>query len=116
MKFAVTKPTEVVASSADITVRQTSSGVNGTSLQGYFTATYAQIKAKLGKENCDGDGYKVTTEWNIEFIEPDGTKTIVAIYDYKANSPPRYGAYDWHIGGNSQRAVELVHQLFDVKG
>jgi hypothetical protein len=42
-------------------------------------------------------------EWIIRFS--DGT--VATIYDWKLSETPM-GVYDWHIGGFTQRAVELV--------
>ena len=75
---------------------------NGTCLQGYIETTYDQLVKVFGKPaNLEGD--KVTVEWSILFF--DGT--IATIYDWKLSETPM-GVYRWHIGGKSQRAVELV--------
>jgi hypothetical protein len=89
----------------------------GTSLQGYVTASYAELAAIFGPAdpaNRDGDG-KVSTEWLLKF--EDGTDATV--YDYKDTSlydeglptPEQFRAlpsYDWHIGGRSPEAVHRV--------
>ena len=80
---------------------------SGTHLQ-----RYADIRKILGNPNSEGDGYKVTTEWCIELKEPSGTRTVATIYDWKEGGLRcRRGEYNWHIGGFSPRAVELVQQL-----
>ena len=85
---------------------------SGTHLQGYVEACYADIRKILGNPNSEGDGYKVTTEWCIELKEPSGTRTVATIYDWKEGGLRcRRGEYNWHIGGFSPRAVELVQQL-----
>jgi hypothetical protein len=86
------------------------SEVNGTCLQGYVDVTYAKLKSKFGKP-LDGDGYKVDAEWVVKF--KDGT--VATIYNYKdgknycgKSGTPKTQITDWHIGGNSKRAVALV--------
>lgn len=87
----------------------------GTSLQGYLRVPFSRVVEVFG-EPGKGDDYKVAFEWRIEF--EDGT--VATIYDWKstslyddksAPSPEALRASefsDWHIGGNSKRAVELV--------
>jgi len=78
---------------------------NGTSLMGYFTATYNEVVAKFG-EPIAGDGYKVTAEWIVVF-EDD---TVATIYDWKTESPTFTPdePYEWHIGGHKMKAVEYI--------
>ena len=78
---------------------------NGTSLQGYVTATYDQLVERFGEP--EGGGDKTTVEWCLAF--EDGT--IATIYDWKEYETPMY-AYDWHIGGKSNTAVTRVKQAF----
>ena len=55
------------------------------------------------------EGDKVTREWILQFS--DGT--VATIYDWKQlETPMEY--YPWHIGGMSQRAVELVTNCMPV--
>lgn len=89
----------------------------GTHLQDCINITYAEIKKVFGKP-CAADGYKVDAEWDIEF--EDGT--IATVYNYKdgRNYNGRKGTAttkitDWHIGGTSKRAVELVKAALGVK-
>lgn len=109
-QFTVIKP-KVIKPTTGVEVRLIND-VGGTHLQGYVKARYDDIVRILGKPNAEGDGYKVTTEWNIQFKEPNGTRTIATIYDWKEGGLRcRRGEYNWHIGGVSPRAVELVQQL-----
>ena len=78
--------------------------VNGTSLQGYVYTTYDKIVEVFGNPTSSGD--KTTCEWDITF--DDGT--VATIYDWKECQTPK-GYYDWHIGGRSKWAVELVTNL-----
>lgn len=84
---------------------------NGSSLAGYMSAPYKALRTLLGPPNCEGDGYKVSTEWVVTF----GGQTYT-IYDYKETrgydrdlpSVRTFRAlpvYDWHIGhGGGSRA------------
>lgn len=83
--------------------------VNGTSLQGGFIATRAEIEAVFGQPVYDtqDEWEKVTTEWNITFT--DGT--VATIYDWKRygmGAPLMNEKYEWHIGGRTSDAVTLV--------
>ncbi len=80
---------------------------NGTSLRGHFICSYQDLVRVFGEPNCEGDEYKVSTEWVISDIEGN----VWTIYDYKMtdlyddntmtveefrNLPE----YEWHIGGH----------------
>ena len=84
---------------------------NFSCLQGYIRLNFAEIQAVLGEPqfgpDADLDG-KVTCEWAIKF--PDGT--VATIYDWKMLATP-FEEYNWHIGGHTDKAVELVNQLFN---
>ena len=79
--------------------------INGTCLRGYLTATFNEMVEKFG-EPFEGDGYKTSVEWAMEF--DDGT--IATIYDWKTKSPSLtpYEPYQWHIGGNNEKALEYI--------
>ncbi len=84
---------------------------NGTSLQGEMDCSYAALVKVFGKETSKGDGYKTQAEWLIRF--PCGT--VASIYDYKqgkkyngSDGISRTKVRDWHIGGRSFNAAELV--------
>ena len=79
--------------------------INGTCLQGYIETTYDELVKVFGKPTELG-GYKITVEWILQFS--DGT--VASIYDWKLSETPM-GTYRWHIGGKSQRVVDLVHQV-----
>jgi hypothetical protein len=79
--------------------------INGTCLQGYIETTYDELVKVFGKPTELGD-YKITVEWILQFS--DGT--VASIYDWKLSETPM-GVYNWHIGGKSQHAVNLVHQV-----
>jgi hypothetical protein len=90
--------------------------ISGTSLQGYVNVTYATLKKVFGKEHGDGDGYKVDAEWMLQFS--DGV--VATIYNYKdgKNYCGRSGLAkskitDWHVGGNSARAVANVEAMLE---
>jgi len=76
--------------------------LNGTCLQGYVETTYDELVNVFGNPT-ELQGDKVTVEWIIQFS--DGT--VASIYDWKLQKTPMQ-VYKWHIGGRSQRAVDLV--------
>jgi hypothetical protein len=81
--------------------------INGTCLQGYIETTYDELVNVFGQPT-ELEGDKVTREWILQFS--DGT--VATIYDWKQlETPMEY--YPWHIGGMSQRAVDLVTQAYD---
>lgn len=80
---------------------------NGTSLQGYITATYAELVERFGEPEAGGD--KTTAEWALDF--EDGT--VATIYDWKEYETP-LGTYRWHIGGHNYAAVERVYEVMGV--
>ena len=86
---------------------------SGTCLQGYIEAPFFVIKSFFGPPH-DGDQYKVDAEWDIQF--QDGT--VATIYNWKSgksyNGPAGLAVEDmevWHIGGNNERAVDLVQEV-----
>jgi len=83
--------------------------VNGTCLQGYMKTTYQDLCNRLGpalEGSADG---KTTAEWVLEF----GDGTVATIYDWKTGKTPQE-PYAWHIGGRSERAVELVGEALNL--
>ena len=81
--------------------------INGTSLVGYITTTYNKLVNLFGDPCTDYD--KSTAHWNIQ--AQDGT--VVTIYDYKEYSTPT-SMYRWHVGGHSEKALQLVEFLTGV--
>ena len=82
--------------------------INGTCLQGYIETTYDELVSVFG-EPTTFQGDKITAEWIIKFS--DGT--VASIYDWKQIETPM-DYYPWHIGGFTQRAVELVTNCMSV--
>lgn|SRR5574340_341333 len=83
----------------------------GSSCMGGIDVSYLSIVACFGEPTGQGDGYKVDAEWRILF-EDD---TYATIYNYKdgknycgAEGKDVTEITDWHIGGTSPRAAELV--------
>jgi len=88
---------------------------NGTCLQTTVLASYKQLEKLFGFPNCEGDEYKVSTEWNL--VSEDGK--VVTLYDYKRTDLYSSGyptvdefrslpVYEWHIGGKGlTEALEL---------
>lgn len=88
-------------------VRTTTQQPNGTGMQGYLDASYAELVSAFGQPNgtpsIDG---KVNNSW---VIIVDGL--ICTIYDYKENlATGRHEA--WHIGGKAKACVQLVTEAF----
>jgi hypothetical protein len=85
---------------------------SGTSLQGKIKTTFAKLEETFGEpiypDSIDG---KVICEWILEFN--DGT--IATIYCWKMSKVPLF-EYEWHIGGHSEKSVELVKECIDNKG
>jgi len=91
--------------------------VSGTHLQGHIKANYDKLVEVFGEpvyKGEDAGGFdKVWTEWAIEFENSDGDYVIATIYDWKEdnctvamNAP----SYKWHIGGDTNDAVDCVNQ------
>ena len=85
--------------------KATQQDIQWTGLQGYITTDYKTLVKKLGKPHITG-GDKTTVEWQIKFANG----VVATIYDWKNDKLPT-GVYRWHIGGHSQKAVELVNKL-----
>jgi hypothetical protein len=81
---------------------------NGTSLQGYITATYSQLVELFGTPDAGGD--KTQAEWCLKF--EDGT--VATIYDWKESVAPEL-VTDWHIGGFKIQAAFLVKEAMTVQ-
>lgn len=88
----------------------------GTCLQGYVSTTYITLVEKFGEPIQYGEGDKVTVEWIIDFIDNDTYEiTTATIYDWKQyEDGTPYDLYDWHIGGRSISAVEMVKQVLGL--
>lgn len=86
-------------------VKSTDQNNNGTGMQGYVRATYAQLVKTFGEpngqESMDG---KVLHSWILSI---DGV--LCTIYDYKENLDTGK-AEDWHIGGKAKAAVQMVNE------
>lgn len=90
----------------------------GTHKQGYAPFSYSRIVEIFGEPDHIGteEGDRCAFDWYIEFA--DGT--VATIYDYKASSlygdgddaptpeEMKKSFTDWHIGGQTPKAVELV--------
>jgi hypothetical protein len=70
-----------------------SDSINGTSLKGYITTTYADLCRTFGAPSIFV-GDKTNAEWFIEF--EDGS--VATVYDWKLDHIP-LEPYRWHIGG-----------------
>ena len=77
--------------------------------QGHVTTTYDALVATFGEPHERG-GDKTNVEWVLLI---DGA--LVTIYDWKEDRVP-HREYQWHIGGHSTNAVELVQSVLDGEG
>ncbi|UOF82029.1 hypothetical protein [Caudoviricetes sp.] len=83
--------------------------ISGTSLQGYIETTYKDLVKAFGNPDIGPNVLerdKTTCEWGLLF--DDGT--VATIYDWKVNYTPTESYY-WHIGGKSEKAVDLVTKI-----
>jgi beta-mannanase len=97
-------------------LKPTTQESDGTSLQGYVDASYAELVAAFGEPNAGNDGYKTDAEWVL--LDTD-TLTLVTLYNYKdgrnylrAQGKPVEAIRDWHIGGKSTKACASVAKVF----
>ena len=85
---------------------------NGTSLRGYVQTTREKLTEVFGDPQFFSMGDKVTTQWIIQFDSGE----IATIYDWKRYEFGRPGLnelYEWHIGGNSFEATNLVTEALN---
>jgi hypothetical protein len=86
------------------------SKTDGTCLQGYFNTTYTDLVNRLGPCNEGSADGKTTAEWVLE----SGDGTIATIYDWKTGTTPKED-YNWHIGGKSTKALDLVQKTLGIE-
>jgi len=83
---------------------------NGTSLVGYLNITYDELVEKFGKSDGKSSDNKCKAQWCFSH-----NGTIITIYDWKMYTTPLRDITDWHIGGHSKKAVEILRiQGFDA--
>jgi hypothetical protein len=87
----------------------------GISLQGYAPFPYGRIVEVFGTPERGEYGDQMAFDWTVTFA--DGT--VACIYDFKVSAVYQIGLLslqemmhdsfrDWHVGGKSPRALELV--------
>lgn len=83
----------------------------GGSLQGVFQASYDELVKVFGEPGNNFDDYKSDASWIVKF--EDGT--VADIYNWKDghNYNGEFGEDvenidEWHVGGTSRHAFELV--------
>ena len=91
---------------------KTGADASGMSLMGYITITHAELVKKLGQG--EGASDKTLDEWSIEGSS-NGETIIATIYDWKNYGRDVETITNWHIGGTSRKAVDLVHAIFNDK-
>lgn len=87
--------------------------IDGTHLQGYVTANYADLCSLFGAPT-ESDGLKVDAEWQVQFT--DGV--VATIYNWKdgpnymgKHGTPVHLITHWHVGGTSKHPVARIEQL-----
>jgi len=101
-----------------ITHNQSEIDLEGTSLQGYLTATYNELVAAFGRVAPQFDDYKSDAEWDIQF--EDGT--VAAIYNWKngvnycgpEHGTPVQDITDWNVGARNPAAVGMIEEVLAV--
>jgi hypothetical protein len=81
------------------------------SRRGTVKTTYKKLLQALGKPSQGPDRTydgKVTCEWRLLYSDGE-----VTVYDWKEGRTPM-AEYEWHIGGSSPRAVDLVNGLLKI--
>ncbi len=85
--------------------KKSSQYVSGTCYQGVVRTSYNALVERFGEPNCSGDGYKTRYEWHL--MCDDGT--VATLYDWKEEDLfDESDLVDWHIGGHSKDAVEVI--------
>lgn len=93
-----------------ITWKPASEFVSGTSLEGFVSTTYAELKAMFGEPQGGGD--KTTVQWNLILHDKTtGEDHPINIYDWKERHTPK-GQYNWHIGAIRNESVRLFSKLY----
>ncbi|MBC8489586.1 MAG: hypothetical protein H8D45_26510 [Bacteroidetes bacterium] len=87
----------------------------GTSFRGYIQVDYDTLVKVFGEPHYR-DGYKTDAEWAFDF---DGV--IGTIYNYKdgknylgADGLETKDIVNWHIGGFSNKVVEVVKKALSI--
>ena len=103
-------------------IRDSFECVNGTSYQGNVSTTYSTLENLFGKPTfTTGDPYEKTQmEWVIDgkvyftdqWGEKDWEYIKATVYNWKTGGTPTE-EYDWHIGGKSFEAVELIEEIIN---
>jgi hypothetical protein len=79
-------------------------------LQGYINVNYSELVSAFGNPSYFSSGAcKAQAEWQLNI-----NGTGVTIYDWKEGGKPVQSIREWHIGGTSKDAVELVHGALEA--
>ena len=92
-------------------------------LLGYFECSYKYLVRLLGKPNAVGDGYKISTQWNLR---DEVTGNVFRIYDYKETnlydrdlpSVRKFRSkeqHQWHIGGTNAECLAALKNFLNKK-
>ena len=109
-------------------IKNADTNINGTHLQGYVQCSYDDLVNTFGKPTHEGGmETKIEVEWELTFYDPSkhfDEVQIATIYNWKNGK--RYcgeeegldpqDIKEWHIGGHSKYALQLVEKaLKDYK-
>jgi hypothetical protein len=119
MVVLIEKTMGVVMNSEDFKIKPRSNWVS-TSLQGYITASYADLVEVFGKPQItetSGDG-KVDIEWELQVEDYDFNSIFpLTIYNWKdydgGLTAETQSDYRWHIGGDRKTVASYVQQYFN---
>jgi len=90
-----------------------------TSLTGYLTLERSKLVALFGEPDADAFAAdKVYCEWALKFTDENGDSGIVTVYDWENhdNSAGADDYKDWHVGGHSYMALEVLQDYINQEG
>lgn len=91
-------------------VRRVSSDRNeGTSLQGYVIASYAELCQMFGQPESGAES-KTRAQWTLQFA---GDNRIATIYDWK-RAEPLAQLQTWNVGGMDRVSLRYVQMTVEA--
>lgn len=91
-------------------INSESSDTNGAILQGYVKTSLKNLIHYFGPP-LQGVENDMFCFWSLE----DNKKIVATIYDWKLdNLPDDKKEYCWHIGGETQRSLDLVSNFLNL--
>lgn len=74
-------------------------------LQSHIDVSYSDLVSAFGPPTYHGDGDKTQAEWDLRI-----NGVMCTIYDWKEYNRRPEAVRDWHIGGTSYDAVDMVKE------